>query len=448
MMPSQSNNVLSVTELNREAKYLLESSFPLIWVEGEISNLAQPASGHIYFSLKDERAQVRCAMFRNRNIRVKFRPTNGQKVMIQAQVSLFEGRGEFQLIVEQMQEAGIGDLHKKFELLKQKLAAEGLFAKEQKQAIPKYPATIGIVTSPTGAAIRDILSVLNRRYPLANILIYPTLVQGETAATEICKAISKAESDNHCDVIVIARGGGSIEDLWPFNEELVARKIFSCTTPTVSGVGHEIDFTISDFIADLRAPTPSAAAELITPDINELAYKVDRIEIKLKQLIEGLIYINNSRLDLIKHRLDKQKPSNKIVQDKQQVIHLRQKLNSLIIGEISNAKQSIAISNEKLKHHSPVIKIENYNNLVGALNSKLKLLINSNIKLRQEKVKSLARNLNAVSPLQTIARGYSVLESPDKHVISSTKQVKENDLINAKVSDGCLECQVLKVNDQ
>ena len=447
-MPSQSNNVLSVTELNREAKYLLESSFPLIWVEGEISNLAQPASGHIYFSLKDERAQVRCAMFRNRNIRVKFRPTNGQKVMIQAQVSLFEGRGEFQLIVEQMQEAGIGDLHKKFELLKQKLAAEGLFAKEQKQAIPKYPATIGIVTSPTGAAIRDILSVLNRRYPLANILIYPTLVQGETAATEICKAISKAESDNHCDVIVIARGGGSIEDLWPFNEELVARKIFSCTTPTVSGVGHEIDFTISDFIADLRAPTPSAAAELITPDINELAYKVDRIEIKLKQLIEGLIYINNSRLDLIKHRLDKQKPSNKIVQDKQQVIHLRQKLNSLIIGEISNAKQSIAISNEKLKHHSPVIKIENYNNLVGALNSKLKLLINSNIKLRQEKVKSLARNLNAVSPLQTIARGYSVLESPDKHVISSTKQVKENDLINAKVSDGCLECQVLKVNDQ
>ena len=448
MMPSQSNNVLSVTELNREAKYLLESSFPLIWVEGEISNLAQPASGHIYFSLKDERAQVRCAMFRNRNIRVKFRPTNGQKVMIQAQVSLFEGRGEFQLIVEQMQEAGIGDLHKKFELLKQKLAAEGLFAKEQKQAIPKYPATIGIVTSPTGAAIRDILSVLNRRYPLANILIYPTLVQGETAATEICKAISKAESDNHCDVIVIARGGGSIEDLWPFNEELVARKIFSCTTPTVSGVGHEVDFTISDFVADLRAPTPSAAAELITPDINELAYKVDRIEIKLKQLIEGLIYINNSRLDLIKHRLDKQKPSNKIVQDKQQVIHLRQKLNSLIIGEISNAKQSIAISNEKLKHHSPVIKIENYNNLVGALNSKLKLLINSNIKLRQEKVKSLARNLNAVSPLQTIARGYSVLESPDKHVISSTKQVKENDLINAKVSDGCLECQVLKVNDQ
>ncbi len=441
-MSQQPSQILSVSELNREAKYLLETSFPLIWVEGEISNLAQPGSGHMYFSLKDERAQVRCAMFKNRNIRIRFHPQNGQKVMIQARVSLFEGRGEFQLIVEQMQEYGIGDLHKKFERLKQKLDQEGLFAAENKKDIPLFPKTIGVITSPTGAAIRDIISVLKRRYPLADVLIYPSLVQGETAATDICKAISKAESDQRCDLLIVARGGGSIEDLWPFNEEIVSRKIHHCDIPVVSGVGHETDFTICDFVADLRAPTPSAAAELVTPDISEIAYRIDRLEIKARQLIEGKIYLLQNSLDLAAQKLQQQKPSNKITHDKQVLEHLKHKLNSLIASKISHAKQSIAISKEKLKNNSPSIKVENYKNRVSSINSKLQVLMNNNIKLHQQKIEALARNLNAVSPLQTIARGYSVLETQDKQVISSIEQISSGDTITARISNGSLKCRV------
>ncbi|THB74058.1 MAG: exodeoxyribonuclease VII large subunit [Gammaproteobacteria bacterium] len=444
-MPQTPTQVLSVSELNREAKYLLETSFPLIWVEGEISNLATPGSGHIYFSLKDKRAQVRCAMFRNRNMRIRFKPQNGQKVMIQAQVSLFEGRGEFQLIVEQMQEAGIGDLHKKFELLKQKLEQEGLFAPEHKKGFTQLPEMIGVITSTTGAAIRDILSVLQRRYPLAEILIYPTLVQGKTAAPDICKAIAKAQSDNRCDLLIIARGGGSIEDLWPFNEEVVARKIFQCPIPIISGVGHETDFTICDFVADQRAPTPSAAAELITPDINEIVYKIDRIELNLRQLMEGRIYIHQTALDLLKQKLEQQKPANKIIQDKQLLTHLRHKLDSLMQDRLSSCKQSIAITQERLKTNSPDKIIESHKTKVTTLNSKLTTLLNNDIKMHKHIVKSLARNLNAVSPLNTIARGYSVLESKDKHVVTSVYQTKVGNKIDAIVADGRLELEVLGV---
>ncbi len=442
-MPQQPSQVLSVSELNREAKYLLESSFPLIWVEGEISNLATPGSGHIYFSLKDKNAQVRCAMFRNRNMRIRFRPQNGQKIMLQARVSLFEGRGEFQLIVEQMQEAGIGDLHRKFEQLKQKLSQEGLFDECHKKPIPKHPKTIGIVTSPTGAAIRDILSVLRRRYPLAEILIYPTLVQGETSASDICKAITKAESDQRCDILVITRGGGSIEDLWSFNEEIVVRKIFDCQIPTVSGVGHEIDFTISDFVADLRAPTPSAAAELITPDINEIIYKVDRLELKAKELIEGKIYIYQNSLDLMRQKLEQQKPANRIINSKQNLGHIKHKLENLIQQKLSINKRAIELASQRLKNNSPGFRISTYKAKVDSLRSSLSISFSNEIKMRQQKLESLARNLNAISPLQTIARGYSVIESADKHIVSSIKQVSTGDTIKARVSDGIIETKVI-----
>lgn len=446
-MQQQTNNILSVSQLNREAKYLLESAFPLIWVEGEISNLAQPGSGHIYFSLKDEKAQVRCAMFRNRNMRIKFKPHNGQKVMIQARVSLFEGRGEFQLIAEQMQEAGLGDLHKRFEQLKQNLESEGLFSLERKKAIPEYPESIGVITSPTGAAIRDILSVLKRRYPLARVLIYPTLVQGETAAAEICKAIVKADTDKKSDLLIITRGGGSIEDLWSFNEEIVARKVFTCQTPIVSGVGHEIDFTICDFVADLRAPTPSAAAELVTPDINELAYKIDKLELKARQIIGTSLKSLQSKLHLAAQKLEQQKPSNKIENNKRHIEHIRQKLEHMISFKISGYQQSVALAEEKVKNNSPQIKIANLQTKINTLQSRLNITVKNNIEFKQQKIESLARNLNAVSPLQTISRGYSVLESTDKHVVTSISQVNTGDVITAKVSDGTLECQVLGVSE-
>jgi len=272
-MPEQnspSRDIYSITRLNREVRAVLEGSFPAIWVQGEISNLAQPSSGHMYFSLKDRSAQVRCAMFRGRNRLLKFVPENGMEVLARAVVSLYEGRGEFQLLIEELEPAGEGALQKAVADLKQRLFEEGLFNEEHKQSLPAYPKTIGVVTSPTGAAIRDILTVLKRRYPAAAVIVYPVPVQGEGAAGIITKALETADRRAEADVLILARGGGSLEDLWSFNEEIVARAVYNLATPIVCGVGHEIDFTIADFVADKRAPTPSAAAEMVSPDQREL----------------------------------------------------------------------------------------------------------------------------------------------------------------------------------
>lgn len=258
--------VLSVSQLNREARALLEGGFPLIWVEGEISNLSRPVSGHVYFSLKDAAAQVRCTLFRNRATLLRFKPQDGLHVLMRARVSLYEARGDFQLIVEHMEEAGHGALQRAFEELKQKLAKQGLFDAAHKNLLPAVPRRIGVVTSPSGAAIRDILSVIRRRHAAVRVIIYPVPVQGEGSAEKIAAMIRLAAARAECDVLIVARGGGSLEDLWAFNEEIVARAIYACDIPVVSGVGHEIDFTIADFVADVRAPTPTGAAELVTPD--------------------------------------------------------------------------------------------------------------------------------------------------------------------------------------
>ena len=261
--------IFTVSDLNREARELLEGHFPLVWVEGEISNLARPSSGHIYFSLKDEAAQVRCAMFKMRNRLLNFQPENGQQVLARARISLYEARGDFQLIIEHMEETGDGALRRQFELLKHKLFEEGLFDESHKRELPSLPTRLGVITSPSGAAIRDILSVLKRRFPGIPILIYPVPVQGNEAPPAIIDAIKTAGIRKDCDLLILARGGGSLEDLWAFNDESVARAIYHCPIPVVTGIGHEIDFTIADFVADFRAPTPSAAAEYISPDQNE-----------------------------------------------------------------------------------------------------------------------------------------------------------------------------------
>ena len=297
------NDIYTISRLNREVRTVLEDIFPSIWVQGEISNLAKPASGHLYFSLKDSSAQVRCAMFKNRLSGLRFEPENGMQVMARVNVGLYEGRGEFQLIVQTLEPAGSGALQLAFEALKQKLSAEGLFDEAHKKSLPRFPEKIGIITSATGAAIRDIISVLKRRYPSGNIIVYPTLVQGEGAAEEIARTINIAEQRNECDVFILARGGGSIEDLWAFNEEVVARTVFDISTPIVSGIGHEIDFTISDFVADQRAATPSAAAELISPDsddvIAKLKYKEEQIVRLQKQSISHL----QNRVELLSKHL-------------------------------------------------------------------------------------------------------------------------------------------------
>lgn len=275
---STERDILSVSQLNRASKDLLETYLPLLWVEGEVSNLAQPSSGHWYFTLKDARAQVRCAMFKNRNQLVRFCPEGGQKILVRARVSLYEGRGEYQLLIEHMEPTGFGDLQRQFELLKHKLQNEGLFAQEHKRALPAWPKRLGIVTSPTGAALQDILQVLQRRFPALPVLLLPVAVQGTGAAGQIAAAIRRANAEKLCDVLIVGRGGGSLEDLWAFNEEIVARAIYASDIPVVSAVGHEVDFTIADFTADMRAPTPSAAAELISPNQLEVAQKLDQLQ--------------------------------------------------------------------------------------------------------------------------------------------------------------------------
>ncbi|HEX6549675.1 MAG TPA: exodeoxyribonuclease VII large subunit, partial [Gammaproteobacteria bacterium] len=280
---SPARQIYTVSALNRAARGLLETGLPLLWVEGELSNLARPASGHLYFSLKDASAQVRCALFRNRASLLRFTPRDGQHVLVRARVSLYEPRGDYQLQIEHMEDAGHGALQRAFEELKKKLAAEGLFDAASKKPLPAAPHTIGIVTSPSGAAIRDILSVIRRRYPVARVIVYPVPVQGEGAGAKIAAMLQTASTRAECDVLIVSRGGGSLEDLWAFHEEIVARAIHACPIPVVSGVGHEIDFTIADFVADVRAPTPTGAAELATPDSSEWLQALSNLRTRIVQ---------------------------------------------------------------------------------------------------------------------------------------------------------------------
>ena len=303
-----SRDIYSVSRLNREVRAVLEASFPLLWVEGEISNLARPSSGHIYFSLKDEQCQVRCAMFRMQRSRLRFSPDNGKRVLVRARVGLYEGRGEFQLIVEHMELFGEGALRQAFELLKQKLAAEGLFDSTNKKPLPALPTRIGVITSPSGAAIRDILSVLGRRFPSIPVVVYPAAVQGDAAPGELMSAIDAAVRRDECDVLIIGRGGGSLEDLWAFNDEQLARKIAGCPIPVVSAVGHEIDFTIADFVADLRAPTPSGAAEIVVPDRDDWLRAVNSLATRIARQAQRAIEDRAQALDWLNRRLLQSSP--------------------------------------------------------------------------------------------------------------------------------------------
>src|SRR6201996_1141322 len=309
--------VYTVTRLNREVRVLIERGLGVVWVEGELSNLSVPSSGHWYFSMKDRDAQLRCAMFRQRNMSVGFTPKAGQQILARGRVSLYEPRGDYQFIVEHLEEAGVGALKREFERLKAKLAAEGLFALERKRSLPRFPRRIGVVTSPTGAAIRDVLHILARRFPPASVLIYPTPVQGEAAVAALVAAIELASARRECDVLVIARGGGSIEDLWAFNDERVARAIHASAIPVVSGVGHEIDFTIADFVADARAPTPSGAAELVAPDRNACLETLARTSERMTACMRRELRSVNARFDAALLRLKLVHPGVRLAQQAQ-----------------------------------------------------------------------------------------------------------------------------------
>ena len=439
----EKRDVYTVSRLNGETRIALDISFPSkVWVEGEISNLARPASGHIYFSLKDQMSQVRCAMFRMNASKLSFNPSNGDNILVRAKVSLYEPRGDFQLVADHMEPAGEGALLRELERLKQKLAAEGLFEDSHKKALPSFPNAIGVITSPSGAAIRDVLSVLKRRFPVTPVIIYPTAVQGQEATPKIVRAIQLANRRKECDVLLVTRGGGSIEDLWCFNEEIVARAIFDSEIPIVSGVGHEIDFTISDFVADQRAPTPSAAAELVTPDSNELMQILLNKERRFAQFITHAITKDKQSLGHLLTRLQQQHPKNKLEQKSQRLDELEQRLrkNQRLIHE--RYRMLLSDFTNQLYRHSPQQTLNKLSSHQSLLELRLKQSINNKLSQTKQQLASTVKTLETISPLATLSRGYAIVTDHENKTIFNSKDVETGDIVVAKLHQGKLVCTV------
>ena len=440
---STDRDVLSVSQLNRKAKQLLETHLPLLWVEGELSNVSQPSSGHWYFTLKDEQAQVRCAMFRNRNMLVRFAPRQGQQVLIRARVSLYEGRGDYQLIVEHMEEAGFGALQRAFEALKLKLANEGLFDDAYKQPLPSLPKHIAVITSPTGAAIRDVLSVLNRRFPAIPVTVIPVAVQGKEAAPQIVRAIDLANRAGLFDVVILARGGGSLEDLWPFNEESVARAIHASELPIVSAVGHEVDFTIADFVADLRAPTPSAAAELLVPDAEDWLETFAGYEILLQETIERKLQSFKQRLEWLRTRL--RHPGERLQQQAQRLDGLELRLVRAIDHQLLRCHTRLNTLMLRQKPLQPRLRLNQLSQQVTQHHATLVKNMQRHLRAQQQRLAEAARLLQTVSPLNTLQRGYAIATDSHHKVITNSSQVAPGDSINARLAEGELQCRVEKI---
>jgi exodeoxyribonuclease VII large subunit len=431
---SPEKTLLSVSQLNRRAKQLLETHFAFVWVSGEISNFAKPSSGHWYFSLKDNAAQVRCAMFKNTNQRVRWTPESGQQVSIRARVSLYEGRGEYQLIVEHMEMAGDGQLQQQYERLKAKLSDEGLFADTHKKALPAYPQHIGIITSPTGAAVHDILSVLQRRYPISPISIFPVSVQGNNAVPEIIKSIAKANNSSSCDVIILSRGGGSIEDLWAFNDESLARAIFASNIPIVSAIGHEVDFTIADFVADVRAPTPSVSAEITTPDYHELLQLLDHNQSRLLRSFQQKIRSRTDRVNFLGKRL--RHPGERIQHQQKQLNYLQQRLVLGTYNQTNQQRNRLQQAQQRLSLQHPQDKLDEQKEKLKNLLAILKKNATNSVKNKQQQLVKQASILQAISPLTVLSRGYSITRQQGGDVIRDAQQLAIGDKISTHFSQG------------
>ena len=431
--PSE-RQIFSVSQLNRSVRHLIETQLPLLWVEGEISNFARPASGHWYLTLKDDQAQVRCAMFRNSNQRVGFKPANGTQVLVRCRAGLYEGRGEYQLVIEHMEEAGFGALQRQFEQLKQKLSDEGLFDNQHKKPMPDSVSHIGVITSATGAAVKDVLSVLERRFPSIKVSIFPTAVQGEQAAKQIVEAIGNANQLGQCDALIVGRGGGSLEDLWPFNEEVVARAIFASAIPIVSAVGHEVDFTIADFVADLRAPTPSAAAELLSPDGEDILNQFEGFEILLTEAVGRKIAQLGQRADYLKKRL--RHPGHKLQEQSQHLDHLDIRLRRGINGRLEQQRQRMNRVQSQLARVHPGEAIGDYHQLVTRYVKQMSRSVKQQLEVKRSKTGQAMHLLDTVSPLKTLGRGYSIIRDADDGVIKSVASVTEGDVLRGQLADG------------
>lgn len=442
MSSMQSPAIFTVSRLNQTVRLLLEREVGQVWISGEISNFTQPASGHWYFTLKDDTAQVRCAMFRNSNRRVTFRPQHGQQILVRASITLYEPRGEYQIIVESMQPAGEGLLQQKYEQLKAKLAAEGLFDQQSKQPLPSPAHCVGVITSKTGAALHDILHVLKRRDPSLPVVIYPTAVQGEDAPGQIVRAIELANSRQECDVLIVGRGGGSLEDLWSFNDERVARAIFTSRIPIVSAVGHETDVTIADFVADLRAPTPSAAAEMVSRNQLELLRQLQSGQQRLEMAMDYYLANRTRRFTQLEHRLQQQHPQLRLARQQTVLERLRQRMTYAMDNQLKRSGQRQQRITQRLNQHSPQPRIHRAQNRVQQLEYRLAQLMSARLSATRERFGNTVTHLEAVSPLSTLARGYSVTTATDGNVLKQTKQVKAGDVLTTRLVDGWIESEV------
>ncbi|MFO7551018.1 MAG: exodeoxyribonuclease VII large subunit [Haliea sp.] len=436
---------LTVGQLNREARRLLESHFDYLWVEGEVSNFVAPSSGHWYFTLKDSAAQVRCAMFRNRNQHMRLTPANGMAIRLRCRVSLYEGRGEFQLIVEFLEHAGAGALQAAFERLRDKLQAEGLFEAARKRPLPAQVKRLGVITSPTGAAIHDVLTVLRRRCPSVEVLLLPVPVQGETAAGEICAAIERAnrwhaEGLVQLDALLVTRGGGSLEDLWAFNEEIVARAIVASALPVVSAVGHEVDISIADMVADQRAATPSAAAELLSPDQREWSSRLVQLEQNLASRIEIRLRQANRELLHLRERL--RHPGHLLREQAQRLDDQEQRLQRAQRTLLRDQRGQLLLLESRLQARSPATRVRNLQEQVARLEQRQQRGMRSKLQEAGTSLAHMAQLLDSVSPLATLNRGYSILTNTDGQVVRDAEQVASGDLLDARLARGRLRLEV------
>ena len=436
--------VLTPSRLNSLARELIEGHFPLLWVEGELSNLSRPASGHLYFSLKDAQAQVRCAMFRPRSTWLRFKPADGQRVLARARVSFYEARGEFQLVVEQLEPAGEGELQREFERLKAKLAAEGLFEAARKRALPALPRRIGVLTSPSGAAVRDVVSVIGRRLPMAQVEILPVPVQGADAAERIRAMLQRAGASGRYDVLLLTRGGGSLEDLWSFNDEALARAIAACPVPVVAAIGHEIDFTLADFVADLRAPTPSAAAELLVPSAAELAralvHRLDRARHALQRRLANAA----QRSDQAGLRLRAQRPATRLALIAARLAAMPGRLAAAARQTLDRPRQVLGLQALRLAANHPRLRLAPAQERLARLRVALARNLREAQAARLRRLDGLGRALHAVGPLATLERGYAILRDPaDGRVVRSISGVAPDGTLQALLADGEADLRVL-----
>ncbi len=443
MLPNQPTTeaIWSVSALNFEVKNLLQQGLGTLWIEGEISNFACPASGHWYFTLKDDKAQCRAAMFRGRNTRVGFQPQNGQKVLVRAQVSLYEARGEFQLIVDHLEDAGVGELMRRYEQLKAKLAAEGLFDADRKKQLPGHPRHIALITSTTGAAIRDVLSVIARRAPHIPVLVFPTAVQGDAATAEIRRALAKVREHATCDVVLLVRGGGSLEDLWCFNDEQLARDLAEFPLPVVTGVGHEIDFTIADFVADLRAPTPSVAAESITPDRNELMLGIDDRVARMLGQLEGRLLQARERLGFVARALDQQHPARQVEQFRLRLQQVYTRLRERLQVRLAEDRYRLQLCHSILAQVDPRLRIDRHRERLDRLLADHQDAMQKTLLLARHRLSLQSRTLDTLSPLKTLARGFATVSKQDRLVTSAT-ELERDDSVEIRFVDGTTRARV------